>query len=413
MIRYLSYVFSSLNRFLSMSPPPRDGRAHFLVILAAFFMMGLHVGVWAVLLADLAGALGLTPGVLGIALTFQAGAGVVGLLVGGRLIDRLGRRPILVLGIAGTGMYLVLLAFVGSYAGLLAVLVFSGVVGLYDLAVNSLGGDHERQHGGRVMTPLHAGFSGGAALGAFLSGLALDSGVGFRTVYVVTGLALLVLASAATRLPLPRHLSSTDAPPVPSGSSTRVVFVPVVFACVLLIFVSFSTDAALEGFISIYLRDVLGAGALLGGLGITALYLAGTIGRLASAAFLRLVGERRLLIYAGAVATGGIALVLATDRASVAAAGLLFVGIALSPVAPVAFSLTARATPGRSGQAISVVTVSGYLAFTLSPFVIGGLADLSSLRAAFLLLAVFTATIAVLSWRMPEPDAVRRTRKAP
>lgn len=56
------------------------------------------------LLAPLAGALHLPPGPFGLALTAVAAAGVVTLSAGRRLADRLGRRPVLLLGLGGTAL---------------------------------------------------------------------------------------------------------------------------------------------------------------------------------------------------------------------------------------------------------------------------------------------------------------------
>jgi MFS family permease len=390
------------NLAASFSRTP-DERAHFRAILLAFAALGFHVGVWAVLLADLARSLGLGPAALGFALTCQSAAGVAALLVGGRLADRFGRRPVLVVGVAGTGVYLALLAFVESYAALLAVFVFSGVVSMYDLACNSLGGDYERQHGKKAMTLFHAGFSGSAALGALGSGAALASGVAFGTIFVLTGAALLVLSVAALRAPLPRRVVEPDGGGgEPSRSMFALLRVPAVFACVAVIFMCFSTDAALEGYTSIYLRDFLGAEALLGGVGLASLYFAGAMSRLFSAAAILRFGERNVLFSSGLVAALGLGAVISTGMPSVAAVGLLLVGVALAPVAPIAFSMTARATPGQSGQAISLVTTSGYFAFTLSPIVVGGVADLSSLRISFVLLLALCLGISILSRRTPK-----------
>jgi len=65
------------------------------------------------------------------------------------------------------------------------------------------------------------------------------------------------------------------------------------------------------------------------------------------------------------------------------------VGIAAAPVAPVVFSPTARAVPGAGGRAISLVTVSGYMAFTVGPLLFGAVADVSYLRTSLLLSVTF------------------------
>ena len=57
-----------------------------------------------------------------------------------------------------------------------------------------------------VMTLLHAGFSGGAAAGALLSGAALWAGVGFLLLYAIVGISLLLLAAILWRASLPHHL---------------------------------------------------------------------------------------------------------------------------------------------------------------------------------------------------------------
>lgn len=391
-----------LKRAASFFEASNDEKTHFRVILLAFCALGFHVGVWAVLLADLASSLSLSPGVLGVALTCQSAAGVVALLVGGRIADRFGRRPVLVVGVAGTGVYFLLLAFVESYPALLAVLIFSGVVSLYDLACNSLGGDYERQHDAKAMTLFHAGFSGSGALGALGSGVALSVGVGFGEIYVLTGAAMLLLAAASLRMPLPRRISEAEGREVSPRRAFALLRVPSVLACAAIIFMCFSTDAALEGYTSIYLRDLLGAGALLGGFGLASLYFAGAVSRLFSAAAILRFGERKILIASGVVAALGLGLALATNMPSVAAVGLLLVGAALAPVAPIISSITARAVPDNSGQAMSLVITSGYFAFTLSPVLVGGLADASSLRFAFLLLLALCAGASLLSWRMPK-----------
>src|ERR687898_490416 len=90
------------------------------VLLGAFGVFGLFWGAFAVLLADLSGALDLTPGPLGIALFAGAGASILAMALLGRTSDRLGRRVFLVLSGGVMGVGIAALAFVGGYAALLA-----------------------------------------------------------------------------------------------------------------------------------------------------------------------------------------------------------------------------------------------------------------------------------------------------
>lgn len=414
----MSRLRLALRAYLNKLFHPTSGQdetptARFRSVLVAFLGLGFHVGVWAVLLADLADSLDMSPGMLGVSLSTMTASGIIALLVGGKLADRFGRRVFLLFGIGGTGIFFLLLVPVGgsgSYTALLAALVFGGIcASSWDLAVNSLGGDHESQHGARVMTLLHAGFSGGAAAGALLSGAVLWAGVGFRSIYAVVGIALLVLAVLLWRSSLPRHPATispaADAvgPVEPRRNDTppSLLLVPAVAACALMIFMSFSTDAALEGFLSLYLRDVLSSGALLGGVGVAAFHIAATVGRLASGPILRRVGDRSVLTLCGLASASGMTCVVLAGRPQLAAAALLLVGLAAAPIAPVIFSLTARAAPEASGRAISLVTISGYVAFTAGPLLIGTVADLTSLRVSLLLPVTFGLGVAAAARFLP------------
>ena len=138
----------------------------------------------------------------------------------------------------------------------------------YDLAVNALGGDFERRYRARAMTLLHAGFSGGAAAGVALAAVSLASGVGFRAVYVVAALVLLALAGAAVTLPLPpRSVPAEEGATPPVIDAVPLLRVPGMALATALVVVCFFGDGALEGFTSLYLRTLLGAGRCSAGWG--------------------------------------------------------------------------------------------------------------------------------------------------
>jgi MFS family permease len=163
----------------------RARRAHYLSAAGLFGILGFHVGVWAVQLAPLSAGLGLDPAALGTALTVAAAAGMVTLFAGGALADRAGRRPVLVIGFAGTGTAFVLLALAGSFAALLpAAMLYGLTISFVDLGGNTVGSAYEQAHATRAMTGLHAWFSAGALAGAIGSAAALRAGMSYRGVYL-------------------------------------------------------------------------------------------------------------------------------------------------------------------------------------------------------------------------------------
>ncbi|HEY7418554.1 MAG TPA: MFS transporter, partial [Ktedonobacteraceae bacterium] len=269
-------------------------RVHFWSIVTIFVGLGFFVGIWNFLLADLSNALQLSPLFLGIALACFSSAGIVLLAFGSLLADRLARRHILLVGIGGAGLLFLALIFVSHYWMLLVVLLCGGAcMSCYDLAVNTLGGDYERFYVSKEMTNFHAGFNGGAALGVIVSALMLVNGSQFRTIYMLAGVLFLTLMLMACFLPFPSSepsITTREERSEPALSPSSPLLTSLVLSAILLVSFSFFTDGTLDGYTSVYLRNLLGSGVLLGGLAMAAFQLVGLVGRLASTALLRRYG---------------------------------------------------------------------------------------------------------------------------
>jgi MFS family permease len=76
------------------------------------------------------------------------------------------------------------------------------------------------------------------------------------------------------------------------------------------------------------------------------------------------------------------------------------VGLALSVVAPLAFSLAGEARPAEAGRASSVITTIGYAGFLFGPGIIGTVAEAATLRIGLLAVVVAGLSIAVLAGRV-------------
>lgn len=406
---------------LSASPGATTSvwRPHFLAVMLLFVGNGVQAGAYTLLVADLAQALRLGPGPLGVALAALSAGAAAGVLVFGRVADRWGRRPVLIVGCTGAGSFFVALGQVTTYPVLLAAMAVGGLLlSAFDLSPTTIGGDYERRHAGAAMTLFFAGQDAGVALGALSCGLALAAGVEYSVVYAALGVALVALAMGSVVLPLPtaphdQHATARGADPdrsaqahldraEPGAQPTPLLRRGVLLAATFVALISL-VDAAMEGYSSLYLRGTLGAGPGLAGAAIAVSAFAGGAGRVASTTQLTRRGERRLLVASGAAAAGALVLVVGTGLPAVAAVGLLLLRFCQAPIIPIAYSLAARSQPARSGQAASVSWMTLYLAFLTGPLLVGALSELVGLRAALAAFVMPVAAIATLAATLARP----------
>ena len=369
-----------------------------MVELGAFGFFGFFWGNFAVLLADLSRALNLSPGPLGFALFVGAAASILAMAALGRISDRIGRRPFLMLWACVFGFGICGLAFAGGYASFLMVLVvLYAAGGLYDVGINASAVDLERAAGRRFMAFLHAAFSGGGAIGALSAGALLQAGVDYRYVYLSVLLPLVVVIVAFAMAWFPRSEHPADGEKTGALAmyrNTSLMLVAVIATLGLL------AEGEVEHWSGVYLRQTLELPALLGGSGVAVFYGAMAVGRLAAAGTIARFGDRRTLIGAGLLTAVGMALALVTREPLLVVAGFLVVGLALAAVVPIAFSLAGDIAPGRAAAAISAVTTLAYGGFLLGPVIVGGLAEVLGLRAALATIAVAGILILVLSLRV-------------
>lgn len=399
----------------------------FLATLVAFGAFGLVSGGWQVLLADLRLALSLSPGQLGAALTAGFVGALPAMIVGGRLSDRFG--PAGLVGTTGVGMGVVLLgvswvagvdavAGVGAYWGFVALSVcFFANSGAYDVGINAAAIGVEQAASGRVMSYFHAAFSGSAALGALGVGGALSVGAPFRLLYVALGVAVAAVAAGLLVAgSLPAGTSGADGeadggsadapdgtPSADGGTPDRSLFRhPTVLLVAFVVCLGFFSEGTMENWSAIYLRGSLDLAAGLGAAGVAAFHIAMFAGRLGGAQAVRRRSSRAVLRAAGGVGAAGMALALATGVVPVVLVGFALVGLSMSVVAPLGFSLAGDAAPERAGEASSVVTFVGYGAFLFGPVLVGTLADVAGLRLAMATVVLACLAIVALAGRVPE-----------
>jgi MFS family permease len=348
-----------------------------------FFALGLFWGAWASVLPSVQRATGASKGGLGIALLFVTiGSAPVMLLVAGPLIDRFGTRAT-AFAAAAFAAATTLPGLATSLPALIVGLYLAGAAsGAFDVGINARIAQVEDATGRRLMPAAHALYSVGVLVGAVGAGLARSAGFGREPVLLATAgvVALAAVAIAADESPrgerkqlrLPRLQHA-------------LIAIGIVGAA------GFVVEGGMESWSALFLERQLHAQPSVSGLGPGIFGGAMAAGRFAGQAAGHL-SDRLLLALGGAVAAVGCALTALAPNAPVALAGFAIGGIGISVTAPVVFGAAGRGRED-AASAVATVTTLGYLGLLVGPPLVGGVAQATSLRISFAVLACVAAPL--------------------
>ena len=353
-----------------------------------FAVNGIVFGTFAARLPWIAARLHLSSGMLGaVGLTSSAGA-LLSIAFAARFVHRYGAQAATRLLIAASSAALALPAFAPDLAALAAaMLIFGGLTGITDNAMNAQAVEAEQRAGRPIMSGLHGLWSVGVLVGALAGSLAAQAGVSPQLQFPVTGAAGAVAGVIASQwCAAGRTAGPTVDVPRFAWPRGRLLGIGIVgFAA---IFVEFAANDWSAVFLHWDLHASQAAAAVATGVFAGAM----AAGRLGGDQVVARIGPVLSVRLCGVLGTAGCLLVAVAPAAIPALAGFALIGAGVSVVVPLVFSAAGRAGPSAAISVAKVATVS-YGAGLAAPSVIGGVADITSLRAAFGATAMLAAGV--------------------
>ncbi|MBE3637913.1 MFS transporter [Mangrovicoccus sp. HB182678] len=352
------------------------------------------LGSWAARVPAVKEARGLGEAELGLMLLFMGLGALASFGPAGRVSDRIGAVT-LTRGLALA--YLAALPFLAvapGTPGLALALFFFGIThGAMDVAMNSWGAEVERRIGRPVMSGFHAMWSLGAGAGAGLGFAATSLGAGVALHFTLAALVGLVLLCPFLLQPWTSARREGPGGGAPVFALPRGALVPVG----MIGLASGLGEGGTADWSAIFLSAVAGAGESQATLGYALFAAAMLAMRLCTDRLARIAGPARVARAGALVASAGLALLLLPAPWPVALAGFALMGLGYAPLYPLCFSRAAADPDIPPGQAIAGVATLGYGSVLMGPPLIGLIADLLSLRAAFLLVALAALAAALLA----------------
>lgn len=338
----------------------------------------------------------------------------------GKISDRVGRKPVLLIGVIGTIAGYLLMGFAGSFIMLFLARLIDGIAGAnIGTAQAYLADISPPEQRARAMGLLGAAFGLGFVFGPALGGWA-GTKFGYASpMFIAAALA------AVNFLFIVLFLPESKAP----GTGARERIFPGLWShvdgraylssllCYFLVIAGFSMMTTIFALFLFYRfeLDALHTGYILAGIGVIGVIIqGGLIGRL-----VKRFGEAALALTGSVIMCGGLAGLAFSGTFSSMLMASAAIGIGNSLLMPTLSALASRsASPEWQGRALGVVQSGGSLARWVGPVVAGVLLGLSPHGAGeaygFLPLVVSAGTLgvaaiaaAVLLQRRPRPEGVQ------
>ena len=331
----------------------------------------------------------------------------IGSVLSGLAAGRFGSAPVLR---AGGLLVALAVAATGASASrpqLFAALFGVGLgLGVVDAAMNMQGVAVERRYGRPVLSSLHGVWSVGAMSGALATAGTAEAGLTTaQALGVAAAVGAAVSLAAGPRL-LKTDEATTSAPERAAGGAT-IPWRPIVLIGVAMMMM-FIADSATSNWSTVYLDDVLHASPSVAALGLFAYQLCMVGGRSFGDRLVRRHGMAPMLRIGAVVGGAGLLLAAAAPVPAVGIAGFALQGLGLCIVVPLSFSAAGRLDPAGTGEAIARVNLFNYAGFVIGAGLIGAVAELASLRLAFVVPALLT-TVIVLFAKAFEPPAAAQS----
>ena len=355
---------------------------------AAFFVSGQAAATWAPLVPYAKTRLAIDDATLGLVILCLGIGSMATMPLAGWLTGRLGCRAVVSIGLVAMACALPTVALAPSLAALaVAVAVFGAAIGVLDVAMNTQAVLVEDRSGRALMSGIHAFYSLGGAVGAGAMTALLELGVGpVRATLASAALALVLFA-----------LSLPDLLPQSGGESARRLARPDRIALLLgtLCMASFLAEGAIADWGALFLQVEHGFASRDGGLAYGVFASAMVVGRLLGDRIVRRLGGVRVVATGGMLAASGYGLAIVAVPADLELAAFALIGLGAANIVPVLISATGRKSSMPGGLAIATVITLGYGGVLLGPAVLGGVAQLSSLSTAFLIVAALLVAVAL------------------
>ncbi len=366
-----------------------------------FFISGFGYSSWTSRIPGIKESLKLNDAHFGTLLFMMPVGLILTMPFTGKLLDHFKSRTIM---LTGAMVYNGVLACIGfcSYTWMLgiALFFFGSSRNMMNLSMNAQAIGVQALYNRSIMSSFHAVWSMAGFAGAAFGYLMV-------TLNIIPAWHLLGVSLLLTALTLYYYKDALDQRPDHSVKRSIFTLPPknmLVFSFIC--FTSMACENTMYDWSGIYIRQVLHGSKAIATIAFVIYMVAMTSGRLAGDRMADKFGIQRVLAASGILIFSGFTITVLSPNIPLTLIGYLFTGFGVSCVVPFVFSLAGKIPMSNPGAALASISSLGYLGFLLVPPMIGYVAQASSLRISFAIIAVMGLFMIRLSTRIKTGIAV-------
>ena len=374
------------------------------VVNFIFFFNGFLYVSWAARTPLIQNIFSLNYDDLGYLLLASSLGSVLAMPIAGFMINKYGSKIVTIITAILFYLSIPLFTFSINYITLLICFLYMGAsVGTMDVAMNGQAVEVEKQMKKPIMSFFHAMFSIGMMISAGIVSIIERFDIPLKIhLLVVSSIALLFLLYAS------KHLISDDSVDTQIEGETNKKFLfptGVLIIYGLIDFCCMLGEGAMAEWTANYMKQVTFSSDFMAPLGLFSFSAAMTLGRLLGDRARSRFGDSNLIKYGGIISTIGLATCILFPFPYIVILGLFVVGLGLSTIVPIVYSLAGSIPGVKAGVGISAVTTIGYSGFLFGPPIIGLIAEYYGLRISWifvLVLFIIMVSIVLLQRKQQE-----------
>lgn len=344
-----------------------------------------------------------TLAIMTLALPLMAGAAT---LITGSIVQRIHSDKLLRVAILANFAALLIIGFANTLPLLILAWIMMGIAfGMVDATMNMKAVSLQEKYKRSIVVAFYAVYS---VAGIVASAAAAATAAAGWPLWIFFGIEFVVLVPALLLTgPSLVHarVGAANEKPEKGALKVKVPWVPVLGIGLVLTSAYFIESSA-SSWGSVYVHDTLAAPESVAALAYGGYSAAMLIGRLSADWLIRSFGAKRVIQVCALIALVGMLAVVFAPTAWVALAGFALAGGGLCVIAPLAFA--AAGTLDQSGVAVARANTFTYVGFLLGAALIGPIADLSSMRVAYVISVALALVIVLmagsLSKRLEQPS---------